>query len=131
MGRENSELDRLPAGELKRRAEEHLKGALGELESAKVAAREKFAPTRLIRAHPFAAAAAAGALGLVLARVLLRRRRAKERPASEAAKPESSARAFRRSLVLGLARGAGLAASGAILKGWRAAAHLGRHRDKS
>lgn len=133
MGQENSELDRLPAGELMRRAQEHLRGALGEFGSAKAAACVKFAPTRLIRRHPFAVAAAAGALGLVAVRVLRRRRRAKAGPGSNApkSKPESPVRAFRRSLVLGLARGAGLAASGAILKGWARAADLAHRRDKS
>ncbi len=103
-GRAPSRLSELSPEELERLARSHLDAMWGQLRAAGAAARANYHPLNIARRHPFAIAAAAGALvGLFIHR----RRRAAARPA--AAAPETLGRTFARSLFSNLATAAGRA----------------------
>ena len=116
MGMEASDLDRLPAGELKRRAEEHLRGAAEEFKSARADVWAMCGPGRLVRKHPLGATAAAGIAAFLALRLLRRRKRRSDKGEAEPPKAERVRNVFGRSFLSGLVRASGKALSGVVVR---------------
>jgi len=98
----SDDLSHLTPAALRSRAQAQLDAAARELKLAGALARRETRPTRLLRKHPFLVTALAGAAGLTLALLFLRRRPSSVAPRKD---PSTPGRAFRRGLAAGLAGG--------------------------
>jgi len=70
-----SELSQASASALRDRMQGHVAAARHELRGCGMAIREELRPGNILRRHPWATAAVAGGIGLLLTRLVLRRRR--------------------------------------------------------
>lgn len=105
-----SGLSDLAPEEIERIAHEHVKGIVSEIQAAADALHARVHPVNVIKRHPLATAALAGAAAFLLARMFRGSRRAPAYSAAQAAGSEPSVgKAFGRSLLSGVAGALGRA----------------------
>lgn len=130
MGEKQSDLTRLPAGELSLLAQRHVDAFFGELRGIGGELQKRLRPMNVARRHPWMALAVGGILGLVAMRLLRKRIRRVAASAPSTGKPEGVARTFGRSLLSGVARTAGRALPGMLVWGISQRGQGGRQRGR-
>ena len=114
-----AELRGLSHDELSLRARAHLQALQEEMADLKSHVEKKFHPAVIAKKHPLLAAGMGAVLGYWVIRKLRGRRRSVLKMRPETEPPESPRRAFRNSLLSGLAKAAGTALPAALLWGIR------------
>ena len=138
MGEKQSDLTRLPGGQLSLLAQQHLDAFFRELRGVGGELQKRLRPLSIARRHPWMALAVGGMLSLAAMRLLRKRisRAAASAPSTGkpaggvAGKGEGVARTFGRSLLSGAARTAGRALPGMLLWGISRRGQGGRQRGR-